>query len=968
MELGNWSLIDIETTGIDPQYDEIIDIGFLRFEGTKLVKTYSSLVRSDVPLSQFIQKLTGIKPEQVRKAPSWDEVKYEIALLENDNLLAHNSDFEKMFLEEELRNDDGEVLCSFHDSLLFLGLLFPEKSALNLEHFILEFGIAEKEMHRGYEDSVDLLKVILSSVYLRSMSDEFKQRLDFVKGLVDKYQYDQLWYFKLLFCDDSELIEIADQIEFDMAAACRFFLESKVGNGDDIALADESKNLNFPLEFDSKSIQKILSSEAEIQKVIPYYKYRKSQEDLALRCGQSFKNNVHSMIQAPTGTGKTLGYLLPASLYSLSEDKQVLVATGTKTLQNQAIEKDLPQLRKIIGLNKDKLKVQRLIGSSNHYCEMLFRRDASEGLLLDLNTFEEKFIQGYFEFVFYLNDVLGKDLNRGDLAFILKKKVRGLKEKDQEIAVDFKACTGKRCPFKHGCTYLQGLMKAKEANIIIGNHALMFSWPKGFPRPSHVIVDEAHKIEEEANNAFAFELTQGALESFIKSMGNLQGMGALFYLISTKTSGEDAEKTELISKLRMMVKDHAGVLSDHVKNLANTCELYFKKRPRYSAIYWNEGEMPQPKKSKDELSQAIINYVSSIKFIFEDLYQKLVPYAQMFEPSDMKEDNDLSAFTKFEAFFSQIEETYLGLSHFVPDKEKESDSNQVTSLKFHEEYGFGLYSAPIDIGQIVHDQLLQTSESVVFTSATLGNSQGTMGTRGIEWPLGYLYLDPEKRFKTGFYLPPVYDYQKQSKIFLCDDAPNLYGKDFVPAVMEKIIPLIKSIGGRSLLLFSARVRFEIAREVLLDKLGEEIPLFIQGMGNRVVEDYKKSPNGVLLGMEAFGEGIDIPGESLQFVFIDKIPDMRQDLINKSRRDFYDRNFGNEFLDYFMAARARKLHQKLGRLLRRETDSGGAIVVDSRIKNWKPRTMDQFNSLMEPYYLTRTNLDNACEEIQNFIRE
>ena len=82
MDLGNWSLVDIETTGIDPHYDQIIDIGFLQFEGTKLVKTYSSLVRSDVVLSQFIQRLTGIKPAQVRKAPTWDEVKYEVASLE----------------------------------------------------------------------------------------------------------------------------------------------------------------------------------------------------------------------------------------------------------------------------------------------------------------------------------------------------------------------------------------------------------------------------------------------------------------------------------------------------------------------------------------------------------------------------------------------------------------------------------------------------------------------------------------------------------------------------------------------------------------------------------------------------------------------------------------------------------------------------------------------------------------------
>lgn len=960
MELGNWSLVDIETTGIDPNYDEIIDIGFLQFEGTKLVKKYSSLVQTEIQLSQFIQKLTGIKPNQVRKAPDWDTVKYDVATLEGDIILAHNSDFEKMFLDHELQDDEGDSACEFHDSILFLGLMFPEKSTLNLESFIQDFGIAEKEMHRGYEDSLDLLKVLLSTVYLGEVNDKFKQRIEFVKGVAQKYSLDDLWYFKLLFLQESEIMEIADQIEFNPRKSAEFLIQEKYKEPD--AINADFKN-SFNLEFDSNAIKNILSSEDKIKEKIPFYRYRKSQEDLALRTGQSFKNNVHAVIQAPTGTGKTLGYLIPSALFSLSEDKQVLVATGTKTLQNQALGKDLPQLRNILGLDEEALKVSRLIGSSNHYCEMLFRRDATEGLLLDLESFSARFTQAYFEYVFFMNDVLGANITRGDLAFILKKKISDLSEKDNEIAVDFKACTGKRCPFKHGCTYLQGLIQAKESNIIIGNHALMFSWPKGFPRPSHIVVDEAHKIEDEASNAFTFELTESSLKNFVKSLNNLQGMGALFYLISTKGSGEDSEKTELISKLRTIVKDHASVLVEHVESLSNVCELYFKKRPRYSSMYWNEGVMPTDKTAKDELSQSILNLGRSIQFVFTDLYNKLLPYAEMFEPSDMKEDSDLSAYTKFEAFFSQIEEAYVGLDHLI---EEEEGAEFVNSLKYHEEYGFSFFSSPVDVGKIVHDKLLEISDSVVFTSATIANTEGSMGTRGMEWPLGYSYLNPERRFKTGFYLPPVYNYKENAKVFLCDDTPRLYAPEFVPEVLNKVIPLIKSLGGRSLLLFSARVRFEIAREILIEKIGEEIPLFIQGMGNQVVEDYKKSSNGILLGMEAFSEGIDIPGESLQFVFIDKIPDMRQDLINQSRRDFYEKTFGNEFLDYFMAGRTRKLQQKLGRLLRRETDSGGAIIVDSRIKGWKPRTMDQFNTLMEPYIIQRTSLEDACSKLGEFI--
>jgi len=255
---------------------------------------------------------------------------------------------------------------------------------------------------------------------------------------------------------------------------------------------------------------------------------------------------------------------------------------------------------------------------------------------------------------------------------------------------------------------------------------------------------------------------------------------------------------------------------------------------------------------------------------------------------------------------------------------------------------------------------------VVFTSATLGNFKGDNGSKGIEWALGYTYLPPEKRFKTGLYLDPIYNYEKNAKVFLCDDVPSLSGSDFIPKALSPVFNLIRELNGRSLLLFSAKDRFESAREILIKEFEGEIPLFIQGMGSGTVEEFKKSSNGILLGLESFGEGIDIPGDDLVFVFIDKIPDLRMDLVINDRRDFFERTFGNEFSDYYLTQRANSLHQKLGRLLRTENDRGGAIIVDSRIKTWKGRTIEKFFNLMKPYSIQKAKIDLACKEISNFI--
>lgn len=155
MSLGNWALLDIETTGINPSTDEIIDLGYLQFEGTKLVRTCSSLVKPENPVSSFITKLTGITNQQLQKAPLWSEVQTDLVLLESHQILAHNAGFEESFLKryfDKLPNTSERE--SYHDSLLYLALLFPQTNTLNLEYFIQYFGIAEKEEHRDRKSVV----------------------------------------------------------------------------------------------------------------------------------------------------------------------------------------------------------------------------------------------------------------------------------------------------------------------------------------------------------------------------------------------------------------------------------------------------------------------------------------------------------------------------------------------------------------------------------------------------------------------------------------------------------------------------------------------------------------------------------------------------------------------------------------------------------------------------------------------
>lgn len=567
------------------------------------------------------------------------------------------------------------------------------------------------------------------------------------------------------------------------------------------------------------------------------------------------------------------------------------------------MDKDVPQLREMLQLPESELKITRLVGSNNHLCELLFRDDKDQGNLLENSQMDAGLGKAYFDLLFFHNSraPYAQKITREQVPFVLKKVVPSIAERDQELAVDYRACVGAQCPFVLNCSYIQGLREAKEAQIIVGNHAMLLSWPRSFPRPEYIVVDEAHKIEGEATSAFAVEINDRSVEALLKVQP--QGVGALLYLLSTQE--ETPAMQDEFARIRDAGQFAVRLARDHVTPVMQVLESIFKKSDRYHPVHINELPFPNREKAQDALSIQFLNHLESWGQIWTDLYALLLPHFERWQNRDLKDDkNQLKAWALFESFWGQLEKHVQGLEHFL-----KPPGGWVTALKFSEEAGWAIESCPIDVGQWLARGLLEGAKSVIYTSATLANASGDAGVQGVEWMTGYTYLAQTKRFKSGLYLPPVFDYTNHAKVFLCDDTRPISDSMFVPDLLGPLIPLVQDLNGRTLFLFSARARFEVAVDLLLKKFEGHIPVFVQGMGKNVVEEFKKSPAGILIGMESFGEGIDVPGEKLQLIVIDKIPDVRQELVINRRRDWYEATFGNEFQDYFLANRARALHQK-----------------------------------------------------------
>ena len=232
-----------------------------------------------------------------------------------------------------------------------------------------------------------------------------------------------------------------------------------------------------------------------------------------------------------------------------------------------------------------------------------------------------------------------------------------------------------------------------------------------------------------------------------------------------------------------MLKEHLGRLQDQIEN-------YFKTKLRYTPQYWNEMPFDNIAQKQNAYSTAVFNHLDSIRHILDGFEKELTPIQSRFDISQMDGDAQTTAFMRFDSFANTLSDLTVALDCVLSMKKGYSHV-----LKYKESDGFFLAACPIDVGQIMHDGLLETSTSVVFTSATLANASGNFGVRGIEWATGYTYLDTERRFRSGLYLPNPFDYQNRARVFLCDDTPSIHEQSFVPFCLEKIYPTIEKLEG-----------------------------------------------------------------------------------------------------------------------------------------------------------------------------
>ncbi len=610
------------------------------------------------------------------------------------------------------------------------------------------------------------------------------------------------------------------------------------------------------MSISSDHIEDILGPDGLVSRSLEGFEYHAAQVDMARLIQKAIREKTSVIVEAGTGTGKTLGYLVPLVL----SGKKAVISTGTKNLQEQVFFKDIPLLEKATGLDVDAMLMK---GRKNYLC---------------LHRYYQYFSN--MSFLKPAQEVTRKRIEKwiGRTDFADRTELEWMRDDDllwDSISSTSEQCLGSKCLHVEDC-YLNALRRrAAEARIIIINHHLFFAdlmVKKGgfgeiIPRFQVVVFDEAHSIEDIATAYFG--------ESF-----------------STN------QLTELVKDLEKEVKAHENNVE---KELKRHLDLLRIKTEGIRDLLTDSDEKGR---LEDEILEKIHmgpgrDIRDSLKFISEE--------------SDLKRLKS----PEFQAYVSRAGELEQRLERVLSSRTSDW-------LRWYEirRKGVVLHASPLNVSPYLEESLYLEGRSTVFTSATLSTNGDFSYYRS---RMGISEDVLEKVYTSHFF------FQEQTLMYIPKDLPLPGHPDFGLRAAKRILDILRITSGRALVLFTSYQNLNLVHQILEG----EIPytIFKQGAAPRslLLEEFKRDTHSVLLATGSFWQGVDVPGEALSCLIIDKLPfDSPGEPVVGGRIESIRRRKGNPFMEYQLPSAIISLKQGLGRLIRNTSDRGVLSILDIRM--------------------------------------
>ncbi|MDY6892616.1 MAG: helicase C-terminal domain-containing protein [Chloroflexota bacterium] len=900
--------IDLETTGLNPKLDEIIEIGAVKFTGNEITGTFNSLINPLCTVPYRIRVLCGIDQAQLDTAPTFSDIADEFnTFAEGHSIVGHNISFDLGFLEGKGFKTANMVYDTWELSTI---LLFQQPD-YSLASLTKELGLSVPQ-HRALPDAL-----AAKDLFVRLLDRAIALDLTTIEELVrisEKSDWEQGLFFRelLKFKTKSAFVATGDANlkDNDYGITIR-------GEDDESPLVARAEIIPLDIE----SLSNILEPAGVLAQSLPDYEHRPGQVCMMQAVSQALSNNEHLIVEAGTGTGKSVAYLLPSIIFALENSVPVVISTNTINLQEQLIGKDIPALLQTLELWPDRPmkrpKVVQLKGRANYICMKRY------------------------------NALRANDSLSGDEAKLLARItvwLRSTKTGDRaelnihrnEFASWDKLCANldesieKQCPYllKGACFLYQARQAAENAHLIVVNHALLMSDmiadAKILPHYDHLVIDEAHHLEDEATNQLGYQVTQWDLFSYVnrfeqKTEGQRYS-GLLAWLRdcfrgSTVSVARQRQLNQLTESLSTSI-DRAQL---YIPQFFDRLRDFIQSNTHGNGEYSRYLLLTPANRTQPAWSRVMLAW-EDLSLVFKDIADDLGRLHDSFENLS---DNRISGYEhlllELSLLFFRSHELYQQLMALITYPE--SGSIYWLSLN-NQNSTIGLHATLLSVAQVLENSLFSTKDCVILTGATLsteGNFEYVKDRLGLE-------------HANELILGAPFDYPASTMIYIPSDIPDPNSKNYQKTLESTLIELCSTCQGRTLVLFTSHTALRTTKSAIQTPL-EENGILVLGQGvdgspKQLLSTFKANPKAVLLGTSSFWEGVDISGDTLSVLVIAKLPfNVPTDPIFAARSQLFD----NPFYQFSIPQAAIRFKQGFGRLIRSKTDRGALVLFDKRLQ-------------------------------------
>ena len=635
-------------------------------------------------------------------------------------------------------------------------------------------------------------------------------------------------------------------------------------------------------------IERILGEEGLVAKSLKHYEKREEQIEMLKAVELAISSSSHLIVEAGTGVGKSLAYLIPFIYWATEEKKRVVISTYTKALQQQLVEKDLPFLEEALKIN---FKFALCLGGQNYLC---LRRCLQPALL---GLFDSRKKANEINKILRWQEKTKIGL-RGELPFEPEDEVWDKVCRQPDL------CLGKRCPQRNDCYYNKAKQKEYRSQILVTNHHLYFanlaSGEQVLPDFEAVVFDEAQTLENVATSYLGIEVSNFKIKYLLDSIFNSRtGKGLLTRIDTDKKRREDLEKA--------------------LNEVRSTADIFFSSLDKaFSAETEDRGKM-----SEDRSKMSNTKRIRKKDFIYNYLAEPLSSLSSNLKSllSGLKEDEER---IEVEALLSGSNKIKEDLEAIIKQNLKEH-VYWLEIIKRQKYSKYTLHSAPISVADEFKRKVFDKVKTVVLTSATLA----TNGS--FDYIKGRIGL--EKCREALLFSPFNYSQNVFLHISTSSPDPKAEAELYETHLMNQLKEILSITGGRTFILFT---NFKMLNK-MYERLKEEFPencLLKQGElpSYRLVEKFKEEGTSVLLGTNTFWQGIDVPGPALECVVITKLPfAVPDEPLTEAKMEMLREQNKNPFIHYQLPQAIIMLKQGFGRLIRSKEDKGMVAILDPRIK-------------------------------------